>query len=138
MVPAFSGLGYAMITLGFLGHNNGVLITAWSLYYLAVGFQKTLPWGTCTETWNTNECYSLKYEDECQIENNQTTWYNKTCVTFEEYCQSHGNRTYNNTGEVIYYMSFIQSLYIGVDWYLISFLKKCVDGSGGKKVVLVW
>ena len=39
MVPAFSGLGYAMITLGFLSHNNGVLITAWSLYYLAVGFQ---------------------------------------------------------------------------------------------------
>ena len=107
MVPAFSGLGYAMITLGFLSHNNGVLITAWSLYYLAVGFQKTLPWGTCTETWNTNECYSLKYENECQLENNQTTWYNKTCVTFEEYCQSHGNRTwgtwvYNNTGKVIY------------------------------------
>ena len=121
MVPAFSGLGYAMITLGFLSHNNGVLITAWSLYYLAVGFQKTLPWGTCTETWNTNECYSLKYENDChlQLENNLTTWYNKTCITYEEYCQSHGNRTYgqwtyNNNTDKVYNLSFIQSLYIGV------------------------
>ena len=34
MAPAFNGLGYSMIVLGFLAHNNGVLIIAWSLYYL--------------------------------------------------------------------------------------------------------
>ena len=96
MVPAFNGLGYSMIALGFLAHNNGVLIIAWSLYYLVIGFQKDLPWGSCDQDWNTVECYSLKFESYCHnyVNDNQTTWYNKTCVSYEEYCQSHGNRTH--------------------------------------------
>ena len=104
MVPAFTGLGYAMVTLGFLAHNNGVVITAWSFYYLAVGFQKELPWGSCNQTWNTNECYSLKFEQECHqmLQNNQSTWNNKTCVTYDEYCQLHENRTYQVIDEVFF------------------------------------
>ena len=104
MVPAFTGLGYAMVTLGFLAHNNGVVITAWSFYYLAVGFQKELPWGSCNQTWNTNECYSLKFEQECHqmLQNNQSTWNNKTCVTYDEYCQLHDNRIYQVIDEVFF------------------------------------
>ena len=66
MVPAFKGLGYAMILVRFFVNIYYVVITAWSLYYLAIGFTSTLPWGTCNNEWNTYDCYSIKFEKECQ------------------------------------------------------------------------
>ena len=96
MVPAFNGLGYAMILVRFFVNIYYVVITAWALYYLAMGFQKNLPWGACDQEWNTFECYSLKLEEQCREEygNNQTTWNRNNCTTYEQYCQYHENRNY--------------------------------------------
>ena len=97
MVPAFNGLGYAMILVRFFVNIYYVVITAWALYYLAMGFQKNLPWGACDQDWNTFECYSLKLEGQCREEygNNQTTWNRNNCTTYEQYCQNHDDRHYN-------------------------------------------
>ncbi len=98
MVPAFKGLGYAMVVVRFFVNIYYVVITAWSLYYLCIGFQSELPWGSCEEDYNTFKCYSLKYERECQTKLNSTgesgTFYAKKCVTYDEYCNIFGDRTY--------------------------------------------
>ena len=94
MVPAFNGLGYAMIFVRFLVNIYYVVITAWALFYLAIGFQKTLPWGSCEESWNTYNCYSLSYEKNCQEKyGNDFTYYKKNCTTIQEYCHEHGYDT---------------------------------------------
>ena len=97
MVPAFKGLGYAMIFVRFLVNIYYVVITAWSLYYLAVGFASELPWGTCNESWNTWDCYTLKEELKCQENNTESaydgmefTYYKQGCVTIFDYCKEHG------------------------------------------------
>ena len=103
MVPAFNGLGYAMVLVRFFVNIYYVVITAWALYYLAIGFQRDLPWGACDQSWNTIECYSLTLEEQCHkdLGNNQTTWNNNTCVTYEQYCQLHGDRTYDIVNETV-------------------------------------
>ena len=93
MVPAFKGLGYAMIVVRFFVNIYYVVITAWSLYYLAIGFQKNLPWSTCDDPYNTFDCYSVAYRDKCVAQNNDSmefTFYKQDCVTVDEYCQAHG------------------------------------------------
>merc|ERR1712223_1924343 len=87
MVPAFRGLGYAMIVVRFFVNIYYVVITAWSLYYLAIGFQKNLPWSTCDDPYNTFDCYSVAYRDKCVAQNNDSmefTFYKQDCVTVDE------------------------------------------------------
>ena len=94
MVPAFNGLGYAMIFVRFLVNIYYVVITAWALFYLAIGFQKNLPWGSCEESWNTYNCYSLSYEEKCQEKYGvDFTYFKKNCTTIQEYCHEHGYDT---------------------------------------------
>ena len=102
MVPIFNGLGFAMITVAFLGNIYYVVITAWTFYYLGAGFTSTLPWGSCTEDWNTIQCYSIKYEQKCQFSNNRTdmTWFMNQCLTYDDYCNYFGNRSYVVINEV--------------------------------------
>merc|ERR1712223_1213947 len=94
MVPAFNGLGYAMIVVRFFVNIYYVVITARALYYLAIGFQQNLPWGACDKEWNTVECYSKDLEKSC-VENhpefnNLTTWTWNKCVSYDDYCTLHG------------------------------------------------
>ena len=110
MVPIFNGLGYAMIVVRFFVNIYYVVITAWSLYYLVIGFQSTLPWGSCTAEWSTFECYTKTYEEDCQRNQNSTdyTWYMKKCVTYDEYCLGHGGREYdivNNVSTILFKLS---------------------------------
>ena len=38
------------------------MILAWCVFYLCNGFTSTLPWSTCTEEYNTNDCYSQTFQ----------------------------------------------------------------------------
>ena len=49
MVPVFKGLGYGMLTVRLLVNAYYVVIQAWALFYLGVGFTDELPWGSCEQ-----------------------------------------------------------------------------------------
>ena len=61
MAPVFEGLGYGMIFVRSCVNIYYVVICAWAFFYLFAGMTSELPWGTCTEDWNTYDCYTLKY-----------------------------------------------------------------------------
>jgi SNF family Na+-dependent transporter len=52
-VPAFKGIGYAMILVSFYVMVYYNIVIAYSIHYLFSGMQKILPWSRCDEWWNT-------------------------------------------------------------------------------------
>ena len=88
MVPLFRGLGYGMLTVRLLVNIYYVVIQAWALFYLGVGFTDTLPWGSCDQDFTTNDCYTVDYQKTCNEDTE--TWYEQRCVENEYYCTQHG------------------------------------------------
>ncbi|XP_060783026.1 sodium- and chloride-dependent creatine transporter 1-like [Neoarius graeffei] len=84
IAPLFKGLGYASTVIVFFCNTYYIVVLAWSLYYLIQSFTKTLPWSTCTNYWNTEDCVETFHHDACKngtISN--YTFMNKTCKELE-------------------------------------------------------
>merc|ERR1719500_920592 len=94
MVPAFKGLGYGMLLVRFYVNIYYVVVCAWSLYYLCVGFTSHLPWQACgDDERNTIGCYSRRLVDECteQAEGGEEmTYYDSSCLTKQQFCEGFG------------------------------------------------
>jgi len=92
MVPAFKGLGYGMLLVRFYVNIYYVVVCAWSLFYLCVGFTSHLPWQGCGHhDRNTIGCYSKRLVDECMAnapEGVEMTYYDGACTTVQEFCQT--------------------------------------------------
>jgi len=92
MVPAFKGLGYGMLLVRFYVNIYYVVVCAWSLYYLCVGFTSQLPWQYCGDhDRNTIGCFSKRLVDDCMAnetlpEGTVMTYYNGTCLTVQDFC----------------------------------------------------
>lgn len=56
IVPAFKGIGYAVVLIAFYVDFYYNVIIAWSLYYFIHSFSSILPWTTCNNEWNSNLC----------------------------------------------------------------------------------
>ncbi|XP_022044920.1 sodium- and chloride-dependent GABA transporter 2-like isoform X1 [Acanthochromis polyacanthus] len=54
--PLFEGLGYASQLILFYGGISYMVILAWAFLYFFSSFSGELPWSTCNNTWNTDEC----------------------------------------------------------------------------------
>lgn len=53
---SFSGLGYAICIIDlYVGMHYNTII-GWAVYYLVESFQPTLPWLSCGNDWNTDNC----------------------------------------------------------------------------------
>ena len=52
------GTGYSMLISLFLSQICYVVIFAWVLFYLIASFMNPLPWTTCGNSWNTEDCYA--------------------------------------------------------------------------------
>ncbi|CAI9724105.1 sodium-dependent serotonin transporter-like [Octopus vulgaris] len=60
--PIFYGIGYAIgMTTFMVGFYYNTII-AWSVFYLFSSFTANLPWSSCNNTWNTEQCISLAGE----------------------------------------------------------------------------
>ena len=93
MVPLFRGLGYGMLMVRLLVNIYYVVIQAWALFYLGVGFTDTLPWGSCEQDFTTNDCYTVDYQNGVHGVNcteKTQTFYEQRCVENEYYCIQHG------------------------------------------------
>ena len=97
MVPVFRGVGFGMMVVRFLVNCYYSVICAWAFFYLFAGFTSKLPWDVCDANWNTYDCYTVDFAQQCN--ENQTlsgpyTFYNGTCTLKEDYCYSHGYVAY--------------------------------------------
>uniref|UniRef100_A0AAQ5XVX2 Solute carrier family 6 member 11a n=1 Tax=Amphiprion ocellaris TaxID=80972 RepID=A0AAQ5XVX2_AMPOC len=54
--PLFEGLGYASQLIIFYGSISYMVILAWAFLYFFSSFSGELPWTSCNNMWNTDEC----------------------------------------------------------------------------------
>lgn len=50
------GIGYGMIIISAIVCIYYNVIITWALYYLFKSFAKELPWASCNNPWNTDQC----------------------------------------------------------------------------------
>uniref|UniRef100_A0A671QKY2 Transporter n=1 Tax=Sinocyclocheilus anshuiensis TaxID=1608454 RepID=A0A671QKY2_9TELE len=84
IAPLFKGLGYASMVIVFFCNTYYIMVLAWGFYYLIKSFNSTLPWSTCDNPWNTENCIEIFRHDDCQNGTiGNSTFGNLTC---EEVC----------------------------------------------------
>ncbi|XP_068162475.1 sodium- and chloride-dependent GABA transporter 2-like [Antennarius striatus] len=54
--PLFVGIGYGTQVIGFLQNCYYIIVLAWAIFYLSNCFSGVLPWSSCNNTWNTENC----------------------------------------------------------------------------------
>nr|KAG5712158.1 hypothetical protein BaRGS_014508 [Batillaria attramentaria] len=60
IAPLFAGVGMAMNIVSAMCAFYYNIIIAWALYYLGHVFTKRLPWTSCDNDWNTDNCYTVE------------------------------------------------------------------------------
>ncbi|KAK3539410.1 hypothetical protein QTP70_006463 [Hemibagrus guttatus] len=84
IAPLFKGLGYASMVIVFFCNTYYIMVLAWGFYYLIKSFTSTLPWSTCTNYWNTENCIETFPHDACKNGSiGNYTFMNKTCEELE-------------------------------------------------------
>ncbi|XP_055707840.1 sodium-dependent dopamine transporter isoform X1 [Phlebotomus papatasi] len=56
LVPLFKGIGYAVVLIAFYVDFYYNVIIAWSLRFFFASFTDVLPWTSCNNPWNTDNC----------------------------------------------------------------------------------
>ncbi|XP_033627491.1 sodium- and chloride-dependent GABA transporter ine-like isoform X1 [Asterias rubens] len=79
--PIFKGTGLATVMISFILTTYYNVIIAWALFYLIASMQSELPWDSCNNTWNTDDCFS--HQDYMSL--NGSTKPNNTVSPTEEY-----------------------------------------------------
>ncbi|ODM94070.1 Sodium- and chloride-dependent taurine transporter, partial [Orchesella cincta] len=55
--PLFTGIGYATTIICFLLNVYYIVILAWAVHFFFASFTTQLPWATCGNYWNTQNCF---------------------------------------------------------------------------------
>lgn len=63
-VLLFTGIGYGVILMCVLSASYYSTVISWTLFYLGNSFLSPLPWTSCNNTWNTQDCYIRSFSDE--------------------------------------------------------------------------
>lgn len=56
MCPMFQGIGYACQVIVVYLNIYYIVVLAWAIFYLMSSFNYPLPWSTCDNWWNTENC----------------------------------------------------------------------------------
>ncbi|GAA6090751.1 sodium- and chloride-dependent creatine transporter 1 isoform X1 [Tachysurus ichikawai] len=84
IAPLFKGLGCASMVIVFFCNTYYIMVLAWGFYYLIKSFTTILPWSTCTNYWNTENCIESFHQDACKNGSiGNFTFMNKTCEELE-------------------------------------------------------
>uniref|UniRef100_A0A672R0E4 Sodium- and chloride-dependent creatine transporter 1-like n=1 Tax=Sinocyclocheilus grahami TaxID=75366 RepID=A0A672R0E4_SINGR len=80
IAPLFKGLGFASMVIVFFCNTYYIMVLTWGFYYLIKSFNSTLPWSTCDNPWNTENCIEIFRHDDCQNGTiGNSTFGNLTC-----------------------------------------------------------
>ncbi|ROJ25320.1 Sodium- and chloride-dependent GABA transporter 2 [Anabarilius grahami] len=80
LCPLAEGIGYAGQLIILYGCIYYIIILAWALFYLFFSFSSQLPWASCDNTWNTDDCVNLAARN---LALNRTTPNNSTLAATE-------------------------------------------------------
>ncbi|XP_020797846.1 sodium-dependent serotonin transporter isoform X1 [Drosophila serrata] len=65
--PALKGVGYAICLIDiYMGMYYNTII-GWAVYYLFASFTSKLPWTSCDNPWNTNNCMPVTSENFTEL-----------------------------------------------------------------------
>ncbi|KAL4227005.1 sodium neurotransmitter symporter (SNF) [Mactra antiquata] len=76
--PLFQGLGITMMISSFITSGYYCMIIAWCVFYFFASFTSELPWSTCDQHWNTEDCSHRLPDVQC-TDINETRYSNGTC-----------------------------------------------------------
>ncbi|XP_062585245.1 sodium- and chloride-dependent glycine transporter 1-like, partial [Saccostrea cucullata] len=131
--PLFKGLGWLMMTISFLVAWYFNLVIAWVLYYFVHAFFPKIPWASCDNWWNTEQCI-VSHKDRLNLNNSFTTTNQSTTAwTINEteslFNTSYGsqNITYNTAAYEFWHYNVLRRSdgieYPGsVQWHLVLVL----------------
>ncbi|XP_061124985.1 sodium- and chloride-dependent GABA transporter 2 isoform X2 [Syngnathus typhle] len=78
--PLFEGLGYGTQVIVTLLNFYYIIVLAWGMFYLSFSFSWDLPWSSCNNSWNTENCVEFQRRNTSV---NQTIYFNATSPVME-------------------------------------------------------
>ncbi|ESO97683.1 hypothetical protein LOTGIDRAFT_104165, partial [Lottia gigantea] len=113
--PIFKGLGYGMVISSWLISLYYNVIIAHTLFYLYSSFTSQLPWISCNNTWNTENCLPYEFtltDEELQKRClNTSTWTTNEALrksfTRINYTSTHAHNGSMNTPSEEYYKYYV-------------------------------
>ncbi|XP_077399647.1 sodium- and chloride-dependent GABA transporter 2-like [Vanacampus margaritifer] len=78
--PLFEGLGYGTQVIVTLLNFYYIIVLAWGMFYLSFSFSWDLPWSSCNNSWNTENCVEFQRRNTSI---NQTIFLNATSPVME-------------------------------------------------------
>uniref|UniRef100_A0A8C1KUB1 Transporter n=1 Tax=Cyprinus carpio TaxID=7962 RepID=A0A8C1KUB1_CYPCA len=64
--PLFEGLGYGSQVVVFYSSAYYIIILAWAFFYLFSSFSGELPWASCRNWWNSENCVEITQNVFCR------------------------------------------------------------------------
>lgn len=68
--PMAKGIGYAMCVLNFFTGLYYNTIISWAVFFFVESFTDVLPWTSCNNTWNSNDCRTIEQRQLFKSQNN--------------------------------------------------------------------
>ncbi|XP_069117798.1 sodium- and chloride-dependent GABA transporter 1-like [Argopecten irradians] len=99
--PIFKGIGYAMILTNVVVSVYYNVIIAWVLYYFGSCFTSTLPWSSCDNEWNTDQCYSRVFVTNTTMTSQYLSSQNITSQNMKSYNTTTHNMTSRNMSDAL-------------------------------------
>ncbi|KAM3603750.1 uncharacterized protein V6R79_001465 [Siganus canaliculatus] len=81
LCPLAQGIGYANLVIKLYDFSY-IVIQVWALFYLMFSFRSQIPWATCDNIWNTDNCIGLQNSPSIDM-TNMTTLKNTTSAAEE-------------------------------------------------------
>jgi solute carrier family 6 GABA transporter-like protein 6/8/11/12/13 len=67
------GTGIATVVLSFFLSTYYIVIITWAMYYIFASFASDVPWKTCGNEWNTDDCWDGSLNASSKTTNNSKT-----------------------------------------------------------------
>ncbi|XP_026474841.1 sodium- and chloride-dependent glycine transporter 1-like isoform X2 [Ctenocephalides felis] len=125
--PIFGGTGYAVLAVITLVTIYYEVIVAWILFYIFASFSSELKWGSCRNSFNTMDCYSVTEDKECRSwTNGSYTFYQKACTPVKDICDkfnlSYGDGMHCRNGSQSFHLSTIVTRTLAAEEYYYNYV----------------